>query len=953
MGEGYFTQACGIGGVVRIGGIKRGYSGAGFFEYLNRRLLERVGGFRGSNQAFCAVRDFAQAGNIAGSFHVGYDSFELPGIRRAQSFQYALQLFIVQDDVRAAAFQVVGYDAALSFHYAAIRTTDEFQKIQADHLMTHVVPSFSNEGVVKAGYGVLRNVIDELSGVEVDGAIDAVFEKGTAAGAQVAVGVDNKLAIVFVNTADADIAVGGYAVAVGVGNVVVAIGGEDFCAGEVEFFNKVFEFVFRRDGAKLHAEYRICFVQFLRKFLSQGLPYSYGNPIKKENGCRGSQQDNNFYHSDNLCVTRKPADYNKTDLFTNHDNPDYCLEVASRILTKVNLSYCIIKDGQDFARLCPLCLHRFSIYERIEQEAARLSGSLPEDQLVWFRSSFEKLFPSGLAAAYSGFGAARGNSYDKRTSSFFPSASAYLRNVFNEGDGLPVTSAFSNRATAVALVPMRSATCAWVSPASLRALRIASNIGISSRSSRSTSAFTAGLDNILSFVSAYVMVGGVRSIAIFNLLHPGFSNQLVSRQDFLRFFDEAVQHHNTAADQRAIEHARDTFRALQAQFKQAIAKSFGMRLAKIWPSGFHPVGQSNEACSQRTGQVFNLNTYRFTVKVDAVFHGKNNNIFVIIWSKLLTPQSIQAYPSHATAKSVAGIGLLEAAANGRHVQALRPFSCLIYPFMGGRAERAGRLAGAAPVVQSPFGRPPAWTRDERLKNRLRRYIMTNTPLVPVFTGTISNQSVQLCNARDLHQFLEIGTKFADWINGRIKQYGFIQGEDYFLNSGNRSDNKPGRGRTEYHLTLDMAKELAMVENNDKGRQIRRYFISLERRPVTDRSMQLEEIQKAFEKQYQKLRKRYDYPRKLLEQSGFVSADGKHPARLNMSMLTNTKAFISPLMHLLNEMRMDGHDVSAPWDEFIAMREALIAADKALEKIYTEALQVNFRSASTAFKGGNK
>ena len=96
---------------------------------------------------------------------------------------------------------------------------------------------------------------------------------------------------------------------------------------------------------------------------------------------------------------------------------------------------------------------------------------------------------------------------------------------------------------------------------------------------------------------------------------------------------------------------------------------------------------------------------------------------------------------------------------------------------------------------------------------------------------------------------------------------------------------------------------------------------------------------------------YNYPRKLLEQSGFVSDDGKYPARLDMSMLSNTKAFISPLMHLLNEMRSDGHDVSAPWDEFIAMREALVAADKVLKKIYIEAMQVRFfKSASTA---GNK
>lgn len=109
-------------------------------------------------------------------------------------------------------------------------------------------------------------------------------------------------------------------------------------------------------------------------------------------------------------------------------------------------------------------------------------------------------------------------------------------------------------------------------------------------------------------------------------------------------------------------------------------------------------------------------------------------------------------------------------------------------------------------------------------------------------------------------------------------------------------------------------------------------------------------QKSLPLQPAELPKRYNYPRKLLEQSDFVSADGKNPAKLNISMLANTKTFISPLMHLLNEMRADGHDVSAPWDEFIAMREALIAADKALEKIYMEALQVNFRSASVA---GNK
>lgn len=107
--------------------------------------------------------------------------------------------------------------------------------------------------------------------------------------------------------------------------------------------------------------------------------------------------------------------------------------------------------------------------------------------------------------------------------------------------------------------------------------------------------------------------------------------------------------------------------------------------------------------------------------------------------------------------------------------------------------------------------------------------MNRTALVPVFTGTIQNQPIQLCNARDLHVVLESSQQFSDWIKDRIEKYGFTDGEDFFVNLRKTSKGtKGGRPATEYHLTLDMAKELAMVENNDKGRQVRRYFIALER-----------------------------------------------------------------------------------------------------------------------------
>jgi len=105
--------------------------------------------------------------------------------------------------------------------------------------------------------------------------------------------------------------------------------------------------------------------------------------------------------------------------------------------------------------------------------------------------------------------------------------------------------------------------------------------------------------------------------------------------------------------------------------------------------------------------------------------------------------------------------------------------------------------------------------------------MTTTALVPVFAGTLAGQPTQLCNARDLHATLEVGRDFSNWIKDRIEQYGFADGEDYSPILA-RIPGKRGQPRTDYHLTLDMAKELAMVENNERGRQVRRYFIQVEK-----------------------------------------------------------------------------------------------------------------------------
>ena len=110
----------------------------------------------------------------------------------------------------------------------------------------------------------------------------------------------------------------------------------------------------------------------------------------------------------------------------------------------------------------------------------------------------------------------------------------------------------------------------------------------------------------------------------------------------------------------------------------------------------------------------------------------------------------------------------------------------------------------------------------------------DTQLVPVYRGTIGGVPAHVVNARELHTYLENGDKSAGWIPDRIEKYGFVEDQDFALISVN-SEIKKGRGgdrrSKDYLISLDMAKELSMVENNAKGREARRYFIAMERKAL--------------------------------------------------------------------------------------------------------------------------
>lgn len=84
------------------------------------------------------------------------------------------------------------------------------------------------------------------------------------------------------------------------------------------------------------------------------------------------------------------------------------------------------------------------------------------------------------------------------------------------------------------------------------------------------------------------------------------------------------------------------------------------------------------------------------------------------------------------------------------------------------------------------------------------------------------------SARELHERLEIGTEFAKWFS-RMCEYGFADKMDYSEVIVKNDDNsKGGRPATDYQISVDMAKQICMIQRSEKGRQYRQYFLDLEK-----------------------------------------------------------------------------------------------------------------------------
>lgn len=86
----------------------------------------------------------------------------------------------------------------------------------------------------------------------------------------------------------------------------------------------------------------------------------------------------------------------------------------------------------------------------------------------------------------------------------------------------------------------------------------------------------------------------------------------------------------------------------------------------------------------------------------------------------------------------------------------------------------------------------------------------------------------LVSGRDLHEFLEIGSEYRKWF-GRMAEYGFIENVD-FIRVTQKCPTLGGvQEVVDHHIKVDMAKEISMIQRNEKGKQARKYFLEIERK----------------------------------------------------------------------------------------------------------------------------
>jgi phage antirepressor protein len=190
--------------------------------------------------------------------------------------------------------------------------------------------------------------------------------------------------------------------------------------------------------------------------------------------------------------------------------------------------------------------------------------------------------------------------------------------------------------------------------------------------------------------------------------------------------------------------------------------------------------------------------------------------------------------------------------------------------------------------------------------------------------SINESNEQIVSGRELYEFLEVKTKYKDWIKRKIEKYEFIENIDFVLVAQKRATNNPRNPYTlenEHILKLSMAKELAMLENNEKGKQARLYFIKCE-------------------EEYKK-QKQVTFSRKELLQLKVINANTENERMLALSNYEDE--YVKPL------------EVEAKYTKEVLKSDSLLTVSQIAKDLGLSAIKLNklLESLDIQYKKGGK
>lgn len=93
--------------------------------------------------------------------------------------------------------------------------------------------------------------------------------------------------------------------------------------------------------------------------------------------------------------------------------------------------------------------------------------------------------------------------------------------------------------------------------------------------------------------------------------------------------------------------------------------------------------------------------------------------------------------------------------------------------------------------------------------------------------TLNENQEPIVSGRQLHEALGVKTPYSMWFD-RMVEYGFTENQDFLLNNFVKQTGRGGHNKVDHIIKLDMAKEIAMIQRTDKGKEVRQYFIQVEK-----------------------------------------------------------------------------------------------------------------------------